>query len=96
MMNLLIAAGAGMAATMLLFPTRGVTGCPDGSQGGDCSSWEVSILVRYPGENGAVGMGIAVATGLATGLIVYFLLHRMFTRRDAVGGAPSSVGAPLS
>ena len=65
---------AGLVTAALLFPTGGVTGCAGGRDGGDCTSFSTSVLVNYPGENGAIGMVIALAAGLAVGFAVYFLI----------------------
>ena len=62
----------------LLFPTGGTTGCADRTGRGRCDSWSDSILVRYPGENGAVGMGIAVVTGVVVAVLVFLLAQRLF------------------
>jgi len=79
-MKKLVAALAGLATTALLFPTSGTSACSDGTGGGTCESWSNSILVRYPGENGAVGMGIALATGLALAVLVYLSLQKLLPR----------------
>ena len=80
-MKTLVAVLAGIATTALLFPTRGVTGCPGGTGNGGCESWSESILVRYSGENGAVGMAIALAAGGAVAFVVYFLASRLGDRK---------------
>jgi hypothetical protein len=80
-MRMLVAGMVGLASTALLFPTSGVTGCSSGPEGGECTSWSESVLVRYPGENGAIGMGIAVIVGFSATLLVYFLLGRMVRSR---------------
>ena len=70
----------GIIVAALLFPTGGGSGCGDTTSGGECESWSDSVLVRYSGENGAVGMGIALAAGLAAALLVYLLVRLMSTR----------------
>jgi hypothetical protein len=71
----------GVVTAALLFPTGGVTGCSDGPTGGECVSWSESVLVRYPGENGAIGMAIAIVAGIAAALVVYFLAQRLIGQR---------------
>ena len=70
----------GVIVAALLFPTGGGSGCGDTTTGGECESWSDSVLVRYSGENGAVGMGIALATGLAAALLVYLLIRLLSAR----------------
>ena len=67
MMAKVLALLVGIVTAALLFPIGGVTGCSDGTGGGRCVSWSDSVLVRYPGENGAIGMAIALGAGLAAG-----------------------------
>ncbi len=76
-MSRFIAAVVGIVTTALLFPTGGASGCADGTGGGTCESWADSFLVRYPGENGAVGMGIALAAGVATAVLAYLVVQRL-------------------
>ena len=77
-MKKLVAVLAGIVTMALLFPTGGTTGCADGLAGEGCESWSDSILVRYPGENGAVGMGIAVVAGVVVAALVFLLAQRLF------------------
>jgi hypothetical protein len=79
-MTKLVAGIAGLVTAALLFPTGGVTGCPGGGYDADCVSYSKSVLVRYPGENGAIGMGVAIAAGLAVVLLVYFVAERLISR----------------
>lgn len=67
-MRALLALMIGAATTALLFPTHSVTGC-----NGDCETRNISVLVEYPGENGAIGMGVAVAAGLLVGAVVFYI-----------------------
>jgi hypothetical protein len=76
-----IAVLAGITTTALLFPTRGETGCPGGNGHGGCESWSESLLLRYRGENGAVGMAIALAAGGEVAFVVYFLAGRLGDRK---------------
>jgi hypothetical protein len=76
-----LAALVGVVTAALLFPTGGVTGCSGGPTGRECISWSESVLVRYPGENGAVGMAIALVAGIAAALLVYFLAQWLARRR---------------
>ena len=71
----------GVVVTGLLFPTGGGSRCSDGTAGGECESWSDSILVRYSGENGAVGMGVALAAGVTTALFVALMIRMLSTRR---------------
>jgi len=76
-MRKLAAALVGIVTTVLLFPTSGTTGCSDGAGGGRCESWSDSILVRYPGENGAAGMGIALGAGVVATVLFYLIAKRL-------------------
>jgi hypothetical protein len=78
-MRRLIAAVVGIVTAALLFPTGGTTGCADGTGGGTCESWSDSILVRYPGENGAVGMGIALGAGVVAAVLIYLIAQRVLS-----------------
>jgi hypothetical protein len=80
-MRRLAAALVGIVTAALLFPTGGASGCADGTGGGTCESWSDSILVRYPGENGAVGMGIAFGAGVAAAVLVYLIGQRLLPRK---------------
>jgi hypothetical protein len=80
-MRKLVAALVGIVTTVLLFPTGGTTGCADGTGGGTCESWSDSILVRYPGENGAVGMGVALGAGLVAAVLAYLIAQRLLPRK---------------
>jgi hypothetical protein len=71
----------GIVVAALLFPTGGGSGCSDGTAVGECESWSDSILVPYGGENGAVGMGIALAAGVAAALLVALMIRLLSTRR---------------
>ncbi len=71
----------GLVTMALFFPTGGVSGCPGGGDG-DCEDYATSILVRYPGENDAIGIGIAVGAGTAAGVLVYFVLAWLGRRRS--------------
>jgi ABC-type uncharacterized transport system permease subunit len=82
-MRRVVAGLVGLVATLLLFPFGGVVQCSDGIEGGTCTSWSESILVRYSGGNGAVGMGIALTVGVVIALFVYFLSQRLARRRRA-------------
>jgi hypothetical protein len=82
-MRKVVAGLIGLVVTLPLFPFGGVTGCSDGASEGSCTSWSESILVRYRGENGAVGMGIAITVGVAIALLAYFLSERLARRRRA-------------
>jgi hypothetical protein len=81
MLAKVLAVLVGGVTAALLFPIGGVSGCPGGPTGDDCVSWSDSVLVRYPGENGAVGMAIALVAGIAAALLVYFLTHRLVGQR---------------
>ena len=70
----------GLVTAAVLFPTHGVAGCASGSDGGDCESYSVSVLVRYEGDNGAVGMATSVAVGIAVGGLTYLFLGWLTTR----------------
>jgi hypothetical protein len=76
-MKKIIAVLVGLVMTAVLFPTGSVSGCPAGA-GEGCKARSTSLLVDYSGENGAVGMGIAILAGIAVGLLVYYLLARPF------------------
>jgi hypothetical protein len=80
-MSKLVAVLAGLVTTALLFPTGGTSACADGTGGGTCESWSDSILVRYPGENGAVGMGIALVAGVVLAVLVYLLAEKLLARK---------------
>ncbi len=80
-MRKLAAALVGIVTIALLFPTGGTTGCADGTGGGTCESWSDSILVRYPGENGAIGMGIALGAGLLAAVLLYQIAQRFLPRK---------------
>jgi len=54
----------------------------DGTAGGECESWSDCILVRYSGENGAVGMGIALAAGVAAALSVALMIRLLLLGDD--------------
>jgi hypothetical protein len=73
----------GIVTTALLFPFGGTGQCTDTPAGGECIEWSDSILVRYMGENGAVGMLMALVAGIATALVVYFLVRRLIRQRRA-------------
>ena len=64
------------------FPTGGGSGFSDGTAGGECESWSDCILVRYSGENGAVGMGIALAAGVAAALSVALMIRLLLLGDD--------------
>ena len=66
----------GLIVMALLFPHGGVTGCPGGTQG-RCISHSVSMLVRYPGDNGAVGMIIALVAAIVAALVTYYVVRRL-------------------
>ena len=72
----------GVVVAALLFPTGGGSGLSDGTAGGECESWSDCILVRYSGENGAVGMGIALAAGVAAALSVALMIRLLLLGDD--------------
>ena len=72
----------GVVVAALLFPTGGGSGFSDGTAGGECESWSDCILVRYSGENGAVGMGIALAAGVAAALSVALMIRLLLLGDD--------------
>ena len=80
-MRKLVAGLVGIVTTALFFPTGGTTGCSDGSGGGGCESWSDSILVRYPGEDGAVGMGIALGAGVVAAVLIYLIAQHLLPRK---------------
>jgi nucleoside permease NupC len=65
----------GIVVAALLFPTGSVTGCPEGAE--DCESRSTSVLVDYAGENGAIGMAIAIGVGIVVALVAYAILTRL-------------------
>jgi ABC-type antimicrobial peptide transport system permease subunit len=77
-MRKLVGLLVGIVTIVLLFPIGGTTGCADGTSGGRCESWSDSIPVRYPTDNGAVGMGIAVGAGVLVAMLVYLIAQRLF------------------
>jgi hypothetical protein len=79
-MRKLVAVLAGLVTAALLFPTSGTSGCAAGTGGGE--SWSNSILVRYPGENGAVGMGLALAAGVVVAVLVYLIAEKLLPRKE--------------
>ena len=69
-MKALVVGIAGLGTAALLFPTHSVTGC-----NGDCETRNISVLVEYPGENGAIGMGIALVLGFLVAVCVFYALR---------------------
>jgi hypothetical protein len=80
-MRKLVAALAGLVTTALLFPIGGTSGCAAGTDAGTCESWSDSIIVRYPGENGTVGMGVALAAGMVLAILVYLIAKKLLPRK---------------
>jgi tetrahydromethanopterin S-methyltransferase subunit F len=82
----IVSVAIGLVVMALLFPTGGMSQCEVTTGGGECLSWSDSVLVRYSGENGAVGMAIALVAGIVTAGIVFWLLrvlaHRQTSRLD--------------
>jgi hypothetical protein len=81
-MRKLVAVLAGLVTAALLFPTSGTSGCAAGTGGGTCESWSNSILVRYPGENGAVGMGLALAAGVVVAVLVHLIAEKLLPGKE--------------
>lgn len=79
----LVAAVIGLFVMALFFPTGGTSQCADTTGGGKCESWSDSVLVRYSGENGAVGMVIALMAGIVAAGIVFWLLHVLSQRESS-------------
>lgn len=68
----------GLITLVLLFPIGGTTQCTEYETGGECISWSDSILMRYEGDNGTVGMGVALAAAVLVWLVVYFVGRSLY------------------
>jgi hypothetical protein len=74
----------GLVTMVVLFPTGSVSGCPGGADE-DCETRSTSLLVDYAGDNGAIGMLIAFAVGIAVATVTYLLLNRVGKRARSMG-----------